>query len=137
MVNSLPVGTIIRGRFLIQDQLSDSGFGNIYLVRDQRNRGNNANLFVIKEVINPGRQKLYQITLDAMALRLLRHEALPRVYIVLSDAKYDRVYVLMDYIEGLSLEMLRLRQPGKRFSFPQAMIIMEPIFSALAFLHRQ
>ena len=137
MVNSLPVGTIIRGRFLIQDQLSDSGFGNIYLVRDQRNTGNNANLFVLKEVINPNRHKLYQITLDGMAFRLLRHEALPRVYNVLSDAKYDRVYVLMDYIEGLSLEMLRLYQSGKRFSFPQAMIIMEPVLSAVAYLHSQ
>ncbi len=115
-MNPLPVGTIIRGRFLVQDQLSGSGFGNIYLVRDQRNTGNNANLFVLKEVINPSRHKLYQITLDGMALRLLRHKALPRVYNVLSDAKYDRVYILMDYIEGLSLEMLRLRQPGKRSS---------------------
>ena len=137
MVNSLPIGTIIRGRFLIQDQLSDSGFGNIYLVRDQRNTRNNTNLFVLKEVINPSRHKLYQITLDGMAFRLLRHEALPRVYNVLSDAKYDRVYVLMDYIEGLSLGMLRLHQPGKRFSFPQAMIIMEPVLSAVAYLHSQ
>lgn len=137
MVNSLPIGTIIRGRFLIQDQLSDSGFGNIYLVRDQRNTRNNTNLFVLKEVINPNRHKLYQITIDGMTFRLLRHEALPRVYNVLSDAKYDRVYVLMDYIEGLSLEMLRLHQPGKRFSFPQAMIIMEPVLSAVAYLHSQ
>ena len=136
-MNSLPIGTIIRGRFLIQDQLSDSGFGNIYLVRDQRNTRNHANLFILKEVINPSRHKLYQITLDGMALRLLRHEALPRVYNVLSDAKYDRVYVLMDYIEGLSLEMLRLHQPGKRFSFPQAMVIMEPVLSAVAYLHSQ
>jgi len=136
-VNTLPIGTIIGGRFLIQDQLSGSGFGNSYLVRDQRNTRNNANLFVLKEVINPGRHKLYQITLDGMALRLLRHEALPRVYIVLSDAKYDRVYVLMDYIEGLSLGMLRLHQPGKRFSFPQAIIIMEPVLSAVAYLHSQ
>ncbi len=136
-MNTLPIGTIIGGRFLIQDQLSGSGFGNSYLVRDQRNTRNNANLFVLKEVINPGRHKLYQITLDGMALRLLRHEALPRVYIVLSDAKYDRVYVLMDYIEGLSLGMLRLHQPGKRFSFPQAIIIMEPVLSAVAYLHSQ
>ena len=133
-MNSLPIGTIIRDRFLVQDQLSDSGFGSIYLVRDQRN---NANLFILKEVVNPSRHQLYQITLDGMALRLLRHKALPRVYNVLSDAKYDRVYVLMDYIEGLSLEMLRLRQPVKRFSFPQAMIIMEPVLSAVAYLHSQ
>ncbi len=136
-MNTLPIGTIIGGRFLIQDQLSGSGFGNSYLVRDQRNTRNNANLFVLKEVINPGRHKLYQITLDGMALRLLRHEALPRVYNVLSDAKYDRVYVLMDYIEGLSLGMLRLHQPGKCFSFPQAIIIMEPVLSAVAYLHSQ
>src|SRR5260221_6558062 len=58
-----PYTTLFRS-FLIQDQLSDSGFGNIYLVRDQRNTRNNTNLFVLKEVINPNRHKLYQITLD-------------------------------------------------------------------------
>src|SRR5260370_6951494 len=99
----------------------------MYLVRDQGNRGNNANLFVLKEVINPSRHKLYQITLDGMALRLLRHEALPRVYNVLSDAKYDRVYVLMDYLEGLSLRMVRHHKPGKCFSFPHGIIIMKHV----------
>jgi hypothetical protein len=52
---------------------------------------------------------LYQITLDAMALRLLQHQALPQVYNVLGDNKQDRVFLQMEYIEGQNLEVLRLR----------------------------
>jgi serine/threonine protein kinase len=134
---ALPVGTIIRGRYLVQGQLSNGGFGDVYLVRDQYITWQRSNLFVLKEVINPGKHQLYQITLDGMALRLLQHQALPHVYNVLSDNKYDRVFVQMEYIEGPNLEMLRLRQPEKRFSFPQVMTIMTPIMDAVAYLHSQ
>jgi serine/threonine protein kinase len=134
---ALPVGTIIRGRYLVQDQLSTSSLGDIYLVRDQLSTLKTPILYVLKEVINPNKHKLYQITFNGMALRLVRHEALPRVYNVLSDAKYDRVYVQMEYIEGSNLEVLRLRRPENRFSFPETLTIMTPIMDAVAYLHSQ
>src|SRR6266516_2944118 len=134
---ALPVGTIIRGRYLVQGQLSNGGFGGIYVVRDEYITWQSSNIFVLKEVINPSKHKLYQITLDAMALRLLQNQALPHVYNVLGDNKHDRVFLQMEYIEGQNLEMLRLRQPEKRFSFLQVMTIMAPIMHAVAYLHSQ
>jgi eukaryotic-like serine/threonine-protein kinase len=134
---ALPVESIIRGRYLIQSQLSTGNFGDVYLVRDQLITWKSPILFVFKEVINPNRHQLYQITLDGMALRLVQHQALPRVYNVLSDAKYDHVYVQTEYIEGSNLEILRQRRNENRFSFPETMTIMTPIMDAIAYLHNQ
>jgi eukaryotic-like serine/threonine-protein kinase len=134
---ALPVGTIIRGRYLVQGQLSNGGFGDVYLVRDQYITWQSSNLFVFKEVTNQSKHKLYQITLEGMSLRLLQHQALPRIYNVFGDNKYDRVFVQLEYIEGPNLELLRLQQPEKRFSFPQVMTIMAPIMDAVAYLHSQ
>src|SRR5947209_10948770 len=134
---TLPVGTILQGRYLVQGLLGSSPSGAVYLAKDQFVMPDLFNLLVLKEVVNPSKHKLYQIVLEAMALRLLQHPALPRVYQVISGVNHDRVYVLMDYIEGPGLERLRVQQPEKRFSFPQAMTLMAPIMEAVAYLHRQ
>jgi serine/threonine protein kinase len=134
---AFPVESIIRGRYLIQSQLGTGNVGDVYLVRDQLITWKSPILFAFKEVINPNRHQLYQITLDGMALRLLQHQALPRVYNVLSDAKHDRVYVQMEYIEGSNLDKLRLRRTESRFSFTETMTIMTPIMDAVAYLHSQ
>ena len=88
---AFPVESIIRGRYLIQSQLGTGNVGDVYLVRDQLITWKSPILFAFKEVINPNRHQLYQITLDGMALRLLQHQALPRVYNVLSSLKADAV----------------------------------------------
>src|SRR5947209_7326822 len=132
MQNTLQFGTIIRGRYLVQETLGKGAFGAVYLLRDQHN---NFNLLVLKEEINPNKHKLYRLSIEAMSLRLLHHPALPHVYNVISEGKQDRVYILMDYIEGPNVEMLRLQQPEKRFSLPQVMTIMLPIMEAVTYLH--
>src|SRR5947209_7640496 len=134
MQNTLPFGTIIRGRYLVQETLGKSDSGAVYLLRDQHN---NFNLLILKEVINPNKHKLYRLSIEGMSLRLLYHQALPHVYNVFSEGKHDRVYILMDYIEGPNMQMVRLQQPEKRFSFPQAMTIMLPIMEAVTYLHSQ
>ena len=121
----------------MQGLLGSSPSGAVYLAQDQYVRSDLFNLLVLKEVVNPSKHKLHQIVLEAMMLRLLQHRALPRVYQVISGGNQDRVYLLMDYIEGPGLERLRVQQPEQRFSFPQAMTLMAPIMDAVAYLHRQ
>ncbi|HEX6482983.1 MAG TPA: serine/threonine-protein kinase, partial [Ktedonobacteraceae bacterium] len=137
MQNALPIGTIIQGRYFVQGLLGSSPSGAVYLAQDQYVKSDPFNLLVLKEVVNPSKHKLHQIVLEAMTLRLLQHPALPRVYQVISGGNQDRVYLLMDYIEGPGLERLRVQQPEQRFSFPQAMTLMAPIVDAVAYLHRQ
>lgn len=131
---TLPRGSIIGGRYLVEELLGKGGFGAVYKVRDQRVR---QNLFALKEVIDPDRHERKRFVFEADLLRRLDHPALPRVYHVFEDDKNARAYMLMDYIEGSNLEVLRRHQPNMRFSVPQVLNIMAPIMNATFYLHNQ
>ncbi|MFL5660640.1 MAG: serine/threonine protein kinase [Ktedonobacteraceae bacterium] len=131
---TLQLGTIIRGRYVVEDVLGQRSLGTIYLARDQRN---NQKLFVLREVPKPGWKDRYQAAFESMASRQPDHPALPHVYRVFNDNRLDRAFMLMDYIEGPNLEILRQGQPEQRFSLSQAMTLIAPIMDAVTHLHSQ
>ncbi|MBA2391649.1 MAG: serine/threonine protein kinase [Ktedonobacteraceae bacterium] len=130
----LPNGTVVQGRYVIEDLLGRGGFGAVYLVRDQRTRGN---LFALKEITDTSKQERERFAFECEVLKRLDHHALPRVYRVFDDGKSARAYMLMDYIEGPNLERLRLQQPEKRFAVEKALDILAPIFAVVGYLHKQ
>lgn len=131
---TLPIGSIIAGRYQIERLLGRGGFGAVYLVRDQRVRNN---VFALKEVIDPNKRERDRFTFEAELLKRVDHPSLPRVYRVFEDDVHDRAYMLMDYIEGSNLEKLRVQQPNKQFSVQRVLTIMGPIMDAVSYLHRQ
>ncbi len=131
---TLPVGSIVGGRYQVEKLLGKGGFGAVYLVRDQRVQHN---LFALKEVIDPNIQERKRFVFEADLLRRLDHPALPRVYHVFEDDRNERAYMLMDYVEGANLEVLRQQQPNRRFSVPQVLSIIAPIMNAVYYLHNQ
>jgi serine/threonine protein kinase len=130
----LPNGTVVQERYSIEDLLGRGGFGAVYLVRDQRTRGN---LFALKEITDTSKQERERFAFECEMLKRLDHHALPRVYRVFEDERSARAYMLMDYIEGPNLEMLRLKQPEKRFSLEKTLDILAPIFAVVSYLHKQ
>jgi serine/threonine protein kinase len=137
MQATLPFGILIKEHYLVLDLLSKSNSSAVYLVEDQHVKNKNYALRALKEVINPSKHNLKQIAVEGMSLRLLYHQALPKVYTVTSIGEQQKVYIPLDYIEGSNLEILRLRQPEQRFSLPLVMAIMEPIMEAVTYLHSQ
>ena len=131
---TLPIGSIVGGRYLVEELLGKGGFGAVYRVRDQRVR---QNLFALKEVIDPNKRERKRFVFEADLLRRLDHPALPRVYHVFEDDKNERAYMLMDYVEGSNLEVLRRQQSNKRFSVQQVLSIIAPIMNAVSYLHNQ
>jgi serine/threonine protein kinase len=131
---TLPIGSIVQGRYQIEEVLGRGGFSAVYLVRDQRVQHN---LYALKEIIEPTQQERNRFVFEATLLSRVDHPALPRVYRVFEDRAHNRSYFLMDYIEGPNLDKLRKLQPNKQFSVQQMLAIMRPIIEAVAYLHEQ
>lgn len=130
----LNTGSVVHDRYVVEKVLGRGGFSAVYLVRDQRVR---QNLFALKELIDPQKRERERFTFEAEVLRRVDHPSLPRVYRVFEDDAHNRAYILMDYIEGPNLEVLRRQQAEKRFSVQQVLSIMKPIMNAVAYLHQQ
>ena len=133
-----PVGVTIRDtardRYIVEGLLGRGGFGAVYLVRDRRTR---QNLFALKEAIDPNKRDRDLLIFEGEVLKRLNHRALPRVYSVFEREDLKRVYMLMDYIKGWDLEVLRNDQPEKRFPLPLVLTVLDPIVDALSYLHSQ
>jgi eukaryotic-like serine/threonine-protein kinase len=130
----LPLGSVVQGRYIIENLLGVGGFGAVYLVRDEQVPDK---LLALKEVIDPSKRERERFTFECEVLKRLNHPALPHVHDVFKDERNNRAYLLMDYIEGPNLERLRQQQPKRRFTLPQVMTIMAPIVDVITYLHNQ
>ncbi len=88
-------------------------------------------------MINPNKGDRERMAFEGEVLKRLNHKALPRVHQVFENDKLKRVYLLMDYIEGKSLEVLREEQPEKRFPLSLVLNLLLPIVNVLTYLHTQ
>jgi serine/threonine protein kinase len=131
---TLSPGAVIRGRYLVIDLIGTGGFSAVYLVQDQQREDS---FFALKEVIATDKETREHFTFECSLLERLVHPALPRVHSVFEDEERNRMYMLMDYVEGPDLEMLRRIQPEKRFSLPVITTILVPIVDAIEYLHQQ
>src|SRR5437868_1102744 len=134
MQSTLRAGHVIRGQYRVIDLLGRGAFGAVYLVKDERNH---QNLFALKEVMHVVREERPGFPFDAATLKRLDHPALPGIYQVFQSDDHDRFYILMDYVEGYNLEVMRQLMPGKRISLHAAMTLLSPIMDAVSYLHRQ
>ncbi len=128
---TLQNGTTIQGRYNVVDILGRGGFSAVYLVKDEQD----GLLFALKELIDQDKVERTRFTFECTVLERLHHPALPRVHRVFEEN--DRAYMLMDYVSGSNLEVLRRKQPHDSFSLREVLIIMEPIAQALSYLHSQ
>jgi eukaryotic-like serine/threonine-protein kinase len=131
---TLSAGAFIRDRYLVIDLLGKGGFSAVYLVQDQQR---DDSFFALKEAIATDKHAREQFTFECAVLERLVHPSLPRVHAVFENEAHDRLYMLMDYVEGPNLKTLSDIHPEKRFSLPVIIAILAPIVDAIEYLHQQ
>ncbi len=133
----LQPGTLLNGRYEIVRPLGRGGMGTVFLAEHLQLQ----TTLAIKEVCSPGQSEeerqatLEQYQREARFLVQLNHPNLPKV----TDAfvENERFYLVMEYIEGVTLEA-RLKERGGR---PMPVIqVLEwglQITDVLGYLHTQ
>lgn len=127
-------GLIIGGKYEILTELGKGGMSVVYLARDTHLNKQ----WAVKEIRKKGREKeddvvIKSLRVEAEMMKKLDHPALPRIVDIIENNV--TIYVVMDYIEGLSLDKI-LAEYGAQ---PEELVIEwgKQICDALIYLHRQ
>src|SRR6201987_5934049 len=127
----LAAGQLLGGRYRIERELGEGGMGVVYLVADEQVPGEKFAIKVLKEEPRP--EALAQLREEVRKTRKLSHQNIVDVHSVNVDGQ--RLYVLMEYLEGKSLDALLNEEFGRGMPFSHAWPIIEDVGAALGNAH--
>jgi eukaryotic-like serine/threonine-protein kinase len=134
----LVAGALFQDRYLIIDKLGTGGFGSVYKASDIQ-RANE--LVALKEVCLSGLSTEARMEAtdtfqrESDLLSRLAHPALPRLHAQSSQG--EQWYLVLEYIEGETLEEYQNRMPNKRLILSEVYRIGLQLCDILEYLHSQ
>src|SRR5450432_39353 len=133
---TLPEQTLLNSRYQLETRIGQGGMGAVYKAIDTRF---NNRTIAVKEMsragLQPGRVQEAEESFEREAHLLadLLHPNLPRIYDHFSEN--ERSYLVMDFIEGLTLEDYYEKADGSPLPLDQVLNWGEQICDVLNYLH--
>lgn len=135
MAAGLKVGDVLCGRYPIEGILGEGGMGAVYKAGDLSSKRK----WAIKEMSdsfdNPQEkgEAIASFKAEADMLAELDHPNLPRITHCFSER--GRQYIVMDLVEGKTIEKLLKEAPEHRLSLQETLNIASQLTAVLSFLH--
>jgi len=130
---SIAVGQLLGGRYRLKRKLGEGGMGVVYLATDQEVKGE---IFAIKVLTTEFRQSPEALKLLLEETRMTRTLAHPNIVGVYSlNVDHNDVFILMEFLEGKTLQALLDEDFGRGMRFDRAWPIIEDVGAALAYAH--
>ena len=127
------IGKIINKRYRVEESLGRGGMAEVYRVFDQE-RGVTLAMKVLREELAEDRVFLRRFQREAQNLAKLQHPNIVRFYGLEQEGAL--AFILMDYIEGLTLRRV-IFDAGGPLPMQRVLAILQPVCSALNYAHRQ
>ena len=134
----LSFGALLQGRYHILRHIGGGGMGDVYLAEDTRLPGRYCALKEMSPATLPASERGWVINAfqqEAQMLAVLRHPGLAPVTDYFTEA--GNWYLVMEYIEGVTLENHLQQTPGQRLPLPVALRMADQLCDVLGYLHRQ
>ncbi len=131
MMESIPSGTILHGRYRVERMLGTGGFGHVYLAIDL----NTNQQYALKEFFVSGSGGQAHLQHEASVLNELHHPNLPAYHEAFNERGH--YFVVLSYIDGRDLtELIRIaRQNNEVIPTARILVWMLSICDAVTFLH--
>jgi serine/threonine-protein kinase len=134
----LPPDTFLQGRYHILHQIGGGGMGTVYLAEDARLPGRHCAIKEVSPAYLPPHERDWAVSAfrrEAQILAGLEHPGLTAVIDFFEDG--GNWYLVMELIEGETLEVRLRRMPGSRLPATDALDIMRQLCDVLEYLHSQ
>ena len=133
MMETVPSGTVLHGRYRIERVLGSGGFGHVYLALDLKTNQQ----YALKEYFVTGSSGQAQLQHEAKVLIQLHHPNLPVFQEAFSERSHN--FVVLSYIEGSDLtDLIRIaRRNNEPIPLARIMGWMLSVCDAVQFLHSQ
>src|SRR6266849_3379722 len=133
VMETLPSGTKLHGRYRVERVLGNGGFGHVYLAIDLQT----GQQYAIKEYLVTGSGGKAQLEHESRVLSQLHHPSLPAFQDAFDER--GRYYVVLGYIEGRDLtDCIRAtRTRGEIIPLERILNWLISICEAVTFLHNQ
>jgi serine/threonine protein kinase len=125
------IGEMLSGRYRIERELGEGGMGVVYLATDGQVAGETFAVKVLKDTLN--REALELLREEALKTRRLSHPNIVNVHSLNLDG--TKLYVLMEHLEGKSLNALLDEEFGRGMPLTRAWPIIEGAGAALGYAH--
>lgn len=128
------VGSVVDGKYEILKEIGRGGMSVVYLAMDKRLNKQ----WAVKEILKKSNGQNDEIVVNSLLaeanmIKRLDHPALPRIVDIIDNGA--SLYVVMDYIEGESIDKI-IKAEGPQ---PEEMVIewAKQICDAMSYLHSQ
>jgi serine/threonine protein kinase len=125
------IGQLLGGRYRIERELGEGGIGVVCLAADEQIPGERFAIKVLKEELHA--EVFALLREEVRKTRKLSHPNIVDVHSVNVDG--ERLYVLMEYLEGKSLDKLLDEEFGRGMPFSHAWPIIKDVGAALGNAH--
>jgi formylglycine-generating enzyme required for sulfatase activity len=127
------VGRILGNRYRLEQVLGAGGMGIVYKAADLQVPGEFFAIKVLNEALQGHPQLVAALREEVRKTRVLSHPNIVGAYTVNSDGDGD--YMLMEYLEGKTLQRLLDDEFGRGIPFARAWPLITDICAALAYAH--
>lgn len=140
MVPPIPLGTLLRQRYLIQAVLGQGGFGRTYLALDQERFGERCVLkeFVVREQNEAAAQKSKKLfQREAAILHQLQHPQVPRFWAAFEDQQ--RLFLVQEFIPGKTYRAILADRQKLQQAFSEAEVrhFLKHMLPVLIYIHEK
>jgi TolB-like protein/predicted Ser/Thr protein kinase len=130
---SISTGQLLAGRYRLERKLGEGGMGVVYLASDQEVEGEIFAIKVLTPEIRERPDALELLREEVRKTRTLAHSNIVGVYSL--NVYRTGVFILMEYLEGKTLQALLDEDFGRGMRFDRAWPIIEDLGAALAYAH--
>lgn len=128
----LSEGQILGGRYRIKGVIGSGGMSHVYLAEDLRLQGKS---WAVKECVTTGMSSR-SVQAEAELLISLNHHRLPKVIDFHPPDEDDYSYLIMDYIQGVTLSRYMQAHP-EPLPIATIMLFARQLLEVLQYLHTQ